>query len=58
MEQTEPYVTFADRMDGGVVIEFEDGTTAFFPAKLLHTVLPQAEMMSSDSETGDLAQSG
>jgi len=57
MESTEPTVIFSDRMDNGVVIGFEDGKTAFFPARLLYSMLPQAQMVPSDSETGDPPQS-
>jgi hypothetical protein len=36
-------VTHADRHDGGIIITFEDGKTAFYPAALLHSVFAQAE---------------
>jgi hypothetical protein len=49
-----PRVTFSDRMDGGIVVGFDDGKTAFFPAALLHAVMPQAQMMPSDSEDSGL----
>jgi hypothetical protein len=29
-------------MDGGVLVEFEDGKCALYPASLLRAVLPQA----------------
>jgi hypothetical protein len=47
-----PRVTFSDRMDGGIVVGFDDGKTAYYSAALLHATLPQAKMMPSDSETG------
>jgi CheY-like chemotaxis protein len=51
-DRPNPRVTFSDRIDGGVVVGFDDGKTAFFPAALLHATLPQAQMMPSDSEGG------
>jgi hypothetical protein len=45
-----PRVTFSDRMDGGIVVGFDDGNTAYFSAALLHDTLSQAQMMPSDSE--------
>jgi len=50
MEQTEPNVTFTDRIDGGIVVGFKDGKTAFYSAALLYATLPQAQMMPSDNE--------
>jgi hypothetical protein len=46
----EPRVIFSDRIDGGMVIGFDDGRTAFYSAALLYATLPQAQMMPSDSE--------
>jgi hypothetical protein len=54
----ESRVIFTDRLDGGVVIGFDDGKTAFYSAALLRATLPQAQMMPSDSETGDPPQKG
>jgi len=51
-----PRVTFSDRMDNGIVVGFDDGKTAYYSAALLHAVLPQAQMMPSDSEDSDLSQ--
>jgi hypothetical protein len=50
--RSEPYVTFTDRIDGSIVVGFEDGKTAFYSATLLYATLPQAQMMPSDSESG------
>jgi len=36
-----------------MVIGFAGGKTAFFTAALLYATLPQAQMMASDSESGD-----
>ena len=41
-------------MDNGIVVGFDDGMTAYFPAALLYTSLPQAQMMPSDSEDSGL----
>jgi len=48
----EARVIFSDRIDGGIVVGFEDGKTALYSAALLHATLPQAQMMPSDSEIG------
>ena len=53
----EPKITFSDRMDNGIVVGFDDGKTAYYSAALLHAALPQAQMMPSDSESGDPPQS-
>ena len=37
------HVTHADRYDGGVVLTFEDGKTAYYPSALLRSIFPQAE---------------
>jgi hypothetical protein len=50
--RSEPRVIFSDRIDGGMVIGFDDGKTAYYSAALLHTALPQAQMMPSDSDSG------
>jgi hypothetical protein len=54
--RSDPYVTFTDRINGGEVVGFEDGKTAFYSAALLHAILPQAQMMPSDSEDTGLPQ--
>jgi hypothetical protein len=51
---SQPLITFSDRLDNGIVVGFDDGKTAFFPAALLYATLPQARMMPSDSEDGGL----
>jgi hypothetical protein len=38
-----PRVIVADRFDRGVIIEFDDGKRAFYPAFLLYEILPQAQ---------------
>jgi hypothetical protein len=54
--RSEPRVIFSDRIDGGMIIGFDDGKTAFYSAALLHAALPQAQMMPSDSEDSGLPQ--
>jgi hypothetical protein len=46
----EPRVIFSDRIDGGMVIGFDDGKAAYYSAALLHAALPRAQMMPSDTE--------
>ena len=41
-----------------MVVGFDDGNTAYYSAALLHATLPQAQMMPSDSETGDPTKEG
>jgi hypothetical protein len=35
-------IVSAERMNEGLIIEFEDGKCAFFPTALLREILPQA----------------
>jgi hypothetical protein len=39
----EPHVTHADRHDGGVILTFEDGKTAYYPSTLLRSIFDQAK---------------
>jgi hypothetical protein len=55
-EHPESRVVFSDRIDGGMIISFDDGTTAYYSAALLRAVLPQAQMLPSDSEDSGLPQ--
>jgi hypothetical protein len=48
--RSKPRVTFSDRLNDGIVVGFDDGTTAFYSAELLRSTLPQAQMMPSDAE--------
>jgi hypothetical protein len=43
-----------DRMDNGIIVSFDDGKTAFYPATLLYAALPQAKAMPSDSDVSNL----
>jgi hypothetical protein len=40
--RSEPRIVDAERIDGGVLITFEDGRCAFYPALLLEAHLSQA----------------
>jgi hypothetical protein len=50
---TEHQIIFSDRLDNGIVVGFDDGKTAFYPAALLRSVLSQAQAMPDDSEPRD-----
>jgi hypothetical protein len=54
--RSEPRIIFSDRMDNGMVIGFDDGKTAFYSAALLHSALPKAKMMPSDTEDSGPSQ--
>jgi hypothetical protein len=47
-----PRVISADRMDGGLIISFDDGQCGIYSAALLFAALPQAEQVESDGELG------
>jgi len=38
-----PRIVEAERMEDGVIITFDDGKCAVYPASLLYDVLPEAE---------------
>jgi hypothetical protein len=57
-EGSEPRVIFSDRIDGGIVVGFDDGKTVFYSAALLLATLPLAQMLPSDSETDYSPESG
>ncbi len=40
-----PKIVSAQRSEGGVVIEFEDGSAAFYPASLLAEVFSRAQKL-------------
>ena len=48
-----PCISFVDRIDGGIVVEFSDGKTVLYSASLLHSVISQAEELekTNDAET-------
>ena len=39
----EPRVVHVDRLNGGIVIAFDDGKTALYPATLLHEILSRTQ---------------
>jgi hypothetical protein len=41
--QRAPRITHADRYDGGVILTFEEGKTAYYSSTLLWSVFNQAE---------------
>ncbi len=38
-----PRIVQADKLNGGVVIAFDDGKTAFYPATLLHEIISRTQ---------------
>jgi len=42
METPKPHIVNVERVDGSVVIGFDDGKTALYPAALLYEILPRA----------------
>jgi hypothetical protein len=47
--EAEPRIASPDRLDDGVVITFEDGKCAFYPASLLRATFSQArEVVETD----------
>ena len=50
----EPKVTNVDRMNGDVVVSFDDGVIALYSAALLRELLPQAQVFpEADEESED-----
>ena len=45
MDTSIPRILYADRLNGGVIITFDDGKCAVYSAALLHATLPQAEQV-------------
>ena len=43
-----PRIVSADRLDGGVLIEFADGSYAVYSASLLYELLPQFQVLPDD----------
>ena len=46
----EPKVTNVDRMNGDVVVSFDDGVIALYSAALLRELLPQAQVLPEADE--------
>jgi len=42
---TNPHVVVADRINGGVFIEFADGKNALYSSSLLYEILTRAEQL-------------
>ena len=40
----------AERLNDGILIKFADGNCAFYPAALLHAMLPQAEAQDENKK--------
>ena len=47
-----PRIIHAERMEDGVIIEFEDGKCAVFPASLLNATIPQANQVNENNLEG------
>ena len=45
-----PRIVNVDRMEGGILITFEDGTTAIYPTALLYANLPNAQQLIPEDE--------
>lgn len=43
--KSNPRVVVADRVDGGVFIEFADGKSGLYSSSLLYEILPRAEQV-------------
>jgi hypothetical protein len=48
-----PRVTYAERLNGGVIITFDDGKCALYSAALLHETFTQAENVPDEVEDED-----
>jgi len=54
--ETQPtsQIACVDTMDGGVLVEFEDGRCAFYSGSLLRAILPQTvEFEGTDNDDSD-----
>jgi hypothetical protein len=51
----ESRVIFADRIGQGVIIEFDDGTSALYSASLLRSILPKAKRLRSQQKPASFA---
>ncbi len=43
-----PEIVAAERLSDGILIKFTDGTCVFYPASLLHALIPQAELQNEE----------
>jgi len=46
MDTTLPHIIYVERLNGSVVIGFDDGKTALYSAALLYKILAQARDLS------------
>lgn len=46
-----PRILYAERLRGGIIVTFEDGRSALYPAALLHAVFAQAERLDEGELT-------
>ena len=53
MDTTLPHIVYVERLNGSVVIGFDDGKTALFSAALLHNILPQAKDITDLEDDAD-----
>ncbi len=51
-EHAKPHLISADRLDGSIVVTFDDGRCAIYSSELLYATLPQARELH-DSEMID-----
>jgi hypothetical protein len=49
-----PRITHAERMNGGVIIMFDDGKCAIYSASLIDATFSQAEEVPYEPEVDDL----
>ncbi len=49
-EQASPHILSADRLDGSVLITFNDGRCAIYSSDLLYSALPQAKELNDFAE--------
>ena len=54
--QEEPHVLSADRLDGSVIISFNDGRCAIYSSALLYATISQAEELNDPAEEESTAQ--
>ena len=45
-----PRIVHAERLNGGVIISFDDGVAAVYPAALLYEMLTKAEILKDSDE--------
>jgi hypothetical protein len=50
-----PRVVSVERIDGGLVIDFDDGRSALFPAMVSYSALPQATGIKNHPDHGKAA---